>query len=76
MYAVLLSSDIKHLHASLEAVNFANHTGKQGKGNWKVLQNISYLLVTPEVPSKLGLSVLNSELIKPQKAKTEDMEAP
>lgn len=32
MYAVLLSSDIKHLHASLEALNFANHTVKEGKG--------------------------------------------
>lgn len=32
MYAVLLSSDIKHIHASLEALNFANHTVKERKG--------------------------------------------
>lgn len=42
MYALLLSSDIKHLHASLEALNFANHTEKEGK--WKPSRSYSTFL--------------------------------
>lgn len=50
MYAVLLSSDIKHLHASLEALNFANHTGKQGKGSLAGLTEHFFLAVNSRGP--------------------------
>lgn len=50
MYAVLLSSDIKHLYASLEALNFANHTGNKGRGNLAGLTEHFFLAVNSRGP--------------------------
>lgn len=71
MYAVLLSSDIKHLHASLEALNFANHTVKEGKGKtWQVFLTINSKGPFQPQPFCDSVIVLNVELIR-----TEDGEA-
>jgi len=78
MYAVLLSSDIKHLHASLEALNFANHTVKEGKGKFSRIYSV-FLPWNPEILFNLNYSVILCLCIMVNRSKlsvagVEDME--